>query len=82
MAAFWLILEQRVKNGKLANPNKLSEMTRRSRRVPFVGRTRVGHLVEWIDEHPDQAQRALRLHETPAGFRATADGVLVPKRLA
>jgi len=76
-AAFWLILEQRVKRGRLATVNGLSEMTRRNN-VGFVGRTRVAKLVQWVDDHPEQAQRALALHETPAGFRATAEGVLVP----
>jgi hypothetical protein len=78
--SFWYVLEQRLKKGKLVTANGLSEQTRRSPSLQFVGRTRVGALVAWIDEHPDQAARAWELHETPAGFRATAAGVLVPKR--
>jgi hypothetical protein len=79
LPAFWLILEQRLKRGKLATVNSLSEQTRHRDGIPFVGRTRVGKLVQWIEDHPEQAQRAGELHETPAGFRATADGVLVPR---
>jgi hypothetical protein len=77
-ASFWYILEQRVKNGKLATVNALSEQTRRSPKLTFVGRTRVGQLVEWIDAHPEQARLAWTLHDIPAGFRATGEGVLVP----
>jgi hypothetical protein len=77
-ASFWYVLEQRVKKGNLVSVHGLSEQTRRKPTLPFVGRTRVGNLVDWIDAHPEQAQRALALHEMPAGFRATADGVLVP----
>jgi hypothetical protein len=79
LPSFWYVLEQRVKNGKLAKVNALSEQTRRNSQLQFVGRTRVGGLVDWIDEHPEQARRALELHETPAGFRATPEGVLVPR---
>jgi hypothetical protein len=77
--SFWYILEQRVKRGKLAKVSTLAERTRRSRRLTFVGRTRVAHVVEWIEAHPEQAERALALHEIPAGFRANEHGVLVPK---
>jgi hypothetical protein len=77
--SFWHVLEQRVKNGKLATINGLSEQTRRSPRLKFVGRTRVGQFVDWIDTHPEQAERAWRLHEIPAGFRATGEGVLLPR---
>jgi hypothetical protein len=78
LSAFWLILEQRVKSGKLATVNSLSEQTRRRANVDFVGRTRVTKLVNWIDEHPEQARRAWELHDIPAGFRATRDGIIVP----
>jgi hypothetical protein len=78
-ASFWHVFDQRVKRGKLATVNALSEQTRRARELAFIGRTRVKELVTWIDNHPDQAQRASQLHEIPAGFRATAQGVLLPR---
>jgi hypothetical protein len=77
-ASFWLVLDQRVKRGKLATIHGLSEQTRRSRELEFVGRTRVGELVAWVDENLEQARRASRLHEIPTGFRATREGVLPP----
>ena len=79
-AAFWLVLEQRVKRGKAVSVHSLVEETRRHPKVPFLGKTRVTKLVDWIDAHPEQAQHALDRHETPAGFRATSRGVLVPRR--
>jgi hypothetical protein len=68
-----------VKNGKLAKVHALSEQTRRNPNLPFVGRTRMKNLVAWIDAHPEQARHAWELHDIPAGFRATADGVIVPR---
>jgi hypothetical protein len=78
-ASFWHVLDQRVTRGKLATVNGLSEQTRRARELTFVGRTRVKVLVGWVDEHPELARRASKLHETPAGFRATAQGILLPR---
>jgi hypothetical protein len=79
LLSFWWILEQRVKRGELAEVKSLSEHTRRSSRLEFVGRTRVGNLVGWIDGHPDEARCALKLDKIPAAFRANERGVLVPK---
>ncbi len=76
--SFWWILEQRVKRGKAATPYSLSERTRRSTRMSFVGRTLMTHLVKWIDDNPEAAARAHELHEPPAGFRANERGVIVP----
>jgi hypothetical protein len=81
-ATFWYILERRVKAGRNVTENGLSEETRRNPNYEFVGRTRMKHLVKWIDDHPEQAERAVassrQLHDIPPQFRATARGVLIP----
>jgi hypothetical protein len=78
-SAYWYILEQRVKNGEAVKVNWLSEQTRSSDGIDFVGRKRVQRLTDWIDANPERARRGLELHDTPPEFRATSRGVLVPR---
>jgi hypothetical protein len=77
--AYWFILEQRVKNGEGATVHGLSEQTRVSPALDFVGRKRVRRLTDWVDANPERARRAFELHDIPAEFRATSRGVLVPR---
>jgi hypothetical protein len=74
----WWIIERRLEKGERASRKWLARETKRRSDLDYVPRDRLTPLVDWIDEHPEGARRALSLRIIPSEFRAGKLGPVPP----
>jgi hypothetical protein len=61
-----------------ASARRLATVTDEDPELEFVNRPKVGLLVKWVEENPEEAGRRLGVAELPPGFSATPRGVVFP----
>jgi hypothetical protein len=76
----WWIIERWLENSHAHSRESLAQETKRRQDLEYVPRPRLSPLVDWMERHREAAERAARLHEIPAEFRAGKLGPVPPSR--
>jgi hypothetical protein len=74
----WWIIDRRLENPGAHSRKWLAQETERREGLDYVPRDRLSPLVDWIDLHPQAAERAARLRVIPPEFRAGTLGPIPP----
>jgi hypothetical protein len=75
---FWII-ERRLENSATHSREWLAQQTKERSNLEYVPRDRLSPLVDWIDLHPEAAERSARLRVIPSEFPAGTLGPIPPR---